>query len=548
MPAFLSYSMRRYLSLFGICWLLVLVLYHQQLHAQFNDDFIAGIRAYKALGPSGFWTSFHFTSMYYGHDLFYYGFYLLFGLNEYAWLLYNTALQAINAVLIILVVESALQKHEFSNSRIAAYITALLFIFCPYQTENVTWGATIHYQVAMIGMLTGILLVKKYTEQSRLLQLLLLYGVFTFTLVTLEEALVFPAVWGIFYLIYETNINRQTITKGTKILVIPLTVLMGIYFGATWALKGSIIPHYGSDIHMANWAPKLVLACYTKYLVKLLGFVHFFSYEVRDKIYSLCDKGKFLAALWIPIVASLAYLYTTKYRKGTLALVALLALAFFTLLPSLNMYFMYLNRVENDRLSFFATPFVYCLPAFFVTRFRPWVWVPFTIALLILMQQLLSICNSYWVNAAEIQKRTLDSLHFEGKRKLYVVNLPVNFSGAYIYRSYWRLPAAMNVLRGKDISKQLEVVAGQNMFSMTDSVRITIIDSVTYKANIVGTGWFYNNVNNSDGKGEGYNFDTPNGNECIIHLNQPLANDEAIIYQSGGNWSEAKRWAPALNQ
>ena len=546
MPTSITYSLRRYLSIFGVCWLLVLVLYHGQLHAQFNDDFIAGIKVYKAMGPSGFWSSFGFTSLYYGHDIFFYGFYAIFGLNEYAWLLYNTALQAINAMLVVLVIESALKRYDFANANIAAYITALFFIFCPYQTENVTWGATIHYQVALIGMLSGILLIERYVVSGLPKHLLLLYAVFAFTLITLEESLVFPAVWGIFYLVYAGNIKWNTIAKSIKVLVVPLATLIAVYFISTKLVKGSFVPHYGSDIHLTNWAPKLVLACYTKYFVKLLGFVHFLNFQLREKIYGLCDKGIFLAIMWVPVTLALVYSYTNKFRRAALVISVLLVLAFFTLLPSLNMFFMYLNRVENDRLSFFATPFIYCIPAFLVTRFRPVVWVTFTIALLILIQQLLSICNGYWTNAAEVQKRTLDSFHFETKRKVYIINLPVNFAGAYIYRSYWRMPAAMNVLRDRDISKQLEVVVGQNLYDINDGVKVEAIDSVTYKANIIGKGWFWSNVHNSDGKGDGYTY-TAQGNECILHLDKPLATDETIIYQNGGNWSEAKRWAP-LNQ
>ena len=166
------------------------LLYRHCVHAHFLDDSLTGFYDYKLKGASGFLNSFGFPSLYYGHDLFYFCFYFLFGLNDIAWHLLFVGLYCLNTLFVFKISETVLQKLSFTNSTSAALLTSLFFLVSPYQTENMLWIATMHYHIAMLCLFTGILMIIQNRSS-----LLWLHVFFAVSLLTLEITFVFPAIW-----------------------------------------------------------------------------------------------------------------------------------------------------------------------------------------------------------------------------------------------------------------------------------------------------------------------------------------------------------------
>ncbi|MCX6198489.1 MAG: hypothetical protein NTY88_04590 [Bacteroidetes bacterium] len=507
-------------------------LYRHCVHTHFLDDSFSAFYDYKLQGAKGFLKSFDFPSLYYGHDLFYFGFYFLFGLNDLAWHILFVLLYCLNTLLIFKVAETALSKLNFINSTAAAFIACLFFLVSPYQTENMIWVATMHYQIAMLCLFSGILLIIQ--NKTSLFWLHLFFAV---SLLTLEITFVFPAIWVITFLVF-----RKSVAEALKKIIAPQVFIIIFYFISMKLIKGFFMPHYGVE-HLEGWSPVIIFSTLLKYFFKLFGFVHFMEYAVREKAYAWCDDLKHVFWVWGTVIASLSFLaIATRFKREAKLVIVLLLFAFLVLLPVLNMYFMFLSSVENDRLSFFATPFLYLTAAFLITRFPAYVYLPISIGILLLMKKLLGLYTWYWINAATVQQHTLDSYRWFDKEKVYILNLPQNFNGAYIYRKGWRFGSAMLVKNDKNILKQIETVAGQNMFDMNDGVSVTAKDSVTYLVSKNGWGWFWR------GPLGAYDYETDDfvfkleEKSYTVKFKHPLKESDVVVYQNGGNWEEANKF------
>lgn len=302
------------------------------------------------------------------------------------------------------------------------------------------------------------------------------------------------------------------------------------------------MPHYGVE-HLEGWSPVIIFSTLLKYFFKLFGFVHFMEYPVREKLYGWCNDYKHVLLVWGTVAAVFSILvFKTKFKREAKFVVVLLLFAFIVLLPVLNMYFMFLSNIENDRLSFFATPFLYLTAAFLITRFPAYVYLPISIGILLLMKKLLGLYTWYWINAATVQQHTLDSFRWFDKEKVYILNLPQNFNGAYIYHKNWRFAVAMLVKNNHDILKQIETVAGQNMYDINDGITVTPIDTATYNISKNGWGWFWNGpFGATDYETDDFIFRLKE-NGYTVKFKHPLKESDVVVYQNGGNWEEANKF------
>ncbi len=440
------------------------------------------------------------------------------------------SLHSLNAVLIFTLIVATFQKFSFKNGTATALITCLFFLVSPYQTENIIWVATLHYQIGMLCLLGGIYFLMKGRTN-----LLPLHLAFVVSLLTLEISLVFPALWVLVFVLW-----RKSWIEVIGQIVIPQAVIIVLYFLFTKLLKGTYFPHYGAD-HISGWSLFVVLSTMLKYCFKIFGFAHFLEYPLREKIYGWCDIPVHVYTVWVSVAVIMVVALKTKFKQEIKLIAGAFFFAFILLLPVLNMYFMLLNQVENDRLSFFATPFLYFIPAFIFTRFPVYIFLPLTVFVLGVMKKLLGLYTWYWISAAEIQQRTLDTYKWFDKDKVYILNLPQNFGGAYIFRKEWRFGGAMLVKNNRDISKQITEVAGQNLYKMDDGVKVTVIDSVTCDISKNGWGWFWNgSLGAHDYETDDFVFKLYEYS-YVVKFKHPLKPNEVLIYQNGGNWEEVKR-------
>jgi len=302
-------SWQKFLLHFVGFWLLTMLLYRHGFGSQFTDDFIAGIVRFMDEGWSGYADSFNFPSLYYGHNIVFYGFYSLVGASALAWFLLFTGLHSINAVLAFGFLKRIFTNQGFPAAGPGALVAALLFLVSPYQTENVIWGATLHYATSMLCMWAIVWLYASYLDAGKGWKLGLIYLIFGFSLLTLEITMVFPGLFMLFFgWLWQPTRSWTVVFKLLLTIALPMGLIIVLYIGATYLLKGHYIGHYG-DSHL-QFEVVQTISTFWQYTAKLLGLAHFLPW--KDKIYTLLADARVALGLLLLAVGAWAVLY--KYR------------------------------------------------------------------------------------------------------------------------------------------------------------------------------------------------------------------------------------------
>lgn len=536
-------SLKKFCSVFSVFWLLTMVFYHNGYGSQFIDDYIAGIVRFMDEGWAGFADSYDFTSLYYGHNVVFYGFYSLFGNSAAAWFLLFTGLHSLNAALGYFFFRRLFTNNSFQQATIGALAISLLFLLSPYQTENVIWGATLHYAISMCCMWCIIWLYVAYLNNGRALLLVCMYLLFAFSLVTLEISLVFPGVFIImFTLLWKPYTSVSTMAKHLVTMALPMAVIMIFYFGATYVLKGHYIGHYGSGTHM-QFNPVLLAGNLWKYHAKLLGFTHWLPYSYQNHIYGFLEHSKTALGLLVTALVGIVALYT-RHKKYAVFAIGWGLMIFVLLLPVLNMYFMYLVQGENDRLSYFASPFIYGMPVLPMMWFsRKLLWV-YAITMLVAGTMLLQVHTVKWKQAAEIQSKAVDSpLFYNTQGDVYLLNLPVYYKGIYVFRKYNRLGYARAFYDLPNLQDSITYVLSANMQQSTDSVIVTLLpEPNTFKVELSTWGtWFWdNNKGANDKQVEKYSIDIDQwGHSYQLHIPN-LGPQDRLLYFTPSGWHQVQ--------
>lgn len=524
-------------------WLITIVLYRPCYGSLFVDDFITGILSFKAQGWAGFADSYGFTSLYYGHNFFFLGFYSLFGASHLAWFLLFTGLHSLNATLVYVFFKRLFTNNHFGYATGVALVTCLLFLVSPYQVENVVWGATLHYALCMLFMWCIMLLYASYLQRGGVYKLWLSYLLFAVALVTLEIALVFPIIFLlVFGVLWRQANGAHTPFRLLKLLVLPMLVLVGAYLLLSLQLKGDMIGHYGSDMHLKCSIPQ-IFGNWWRYLAKLLGYVHFWPQHQQTEVYVRLGHHIFTYGLWAALAAIWVWLYRIRPRAAWFAL-GWGAVAFVALLPVLNMLFIYFHNGENARLSYFASPFVLAMPVLFLSWVAPRYIIAYALLMMGLNATLLHTQTTKWHYAALAHQTALDSPLFYGPGKAYLLNLPSYYDGAYVFRNQHRLHWARAFHGLPQIFDKLEFLLSANMHTPADSVIVTALPQAnTYKVAFATAGnWFWHNGYKTISRSDKDMTVTIDENHHSYTLTIPnLKPEDKLLYFTLNGWQQVPR-------
>lgn len=524
-------------------WLLTMLLYRHGYGSQFIDDYISGIVLFINDGWAGWATSYGFSSLYYAHDAVFCGFFSLFGSSPLAWFLLFTGMHSLNATLAFGFIKRLFTNNHFKAPTLAALFISLLFLVSPYQTENVIWAATIHYGISMLCLWAMVWLYASYIDWGHKWKLFVCFFLFAFSLLTLEIALVFPAIMLlVFGLLWQPFSGLGNVLRHTKIIVLPMAAIIALYLGATFVLKGHFIGHYGSESHL-QLSLVHILGGIWSYLAKLLGLVHYYPYNARAYIYSHLGQAKIAIAITVCVTAIWYALF--RYRKPW-AMFALgwAGLVFVSLLPVISMHFQYLNQGQNDRLSYFASIFIYGGPIILFVWFASrWLWL-YGLAMVAVSILLLVPQTTNWQHASAIQNKAVDSpLFYAGQGYIYLLNLPCFYSGTYVYRSIERLHFARKYYQLPDVSDRIKYVASANMHHTDDSVTVTTLPSPnTFNIELSAWGnWFWQGeIGAQNSSNEDMSITIDEWGHSYILVLPKLRPEDRLLYFTQNGWQEVK--------
>lgn len=523
-------------------FMLTVILFHNGYGSQFLDDFFTILVYFRQQGWSGFYDSYGFTSLYYGHNFINLSAYSLFGLNKMAWYLLFTGLHSLNAFLGFIFFSQLFQKNNLSNAKLMAFLGSLMFLLAPYQTENVIWGATLHYAISFLCLWACLMLLALYLDSGKWRHLFLSHLLFAFALLTLELSLVYPAiffvVFGFLWPPFEYERLKQIVLK----IMAPNACIIVIYFLLTKFIKGHFIGHYGSEVHLANLGLSNMASAFLKYVVKLVFFIHHFSFYARGEVYGFFDDHPVVSAIAFLLLAISSVAAFVFNRRKIFLATALFLSGFAMLLPVLNMYFAYMFTTENERLSYIASYFIYLAIILLFSYTGKLGMLFLALGFIATSSYLLHGSTESWKGASQVQKAAVDSFRWEDADRIFVLNQPCYFRGVYVFRNKTRLNRALYIMRDIDIQTNIREIAWANMNSFADSVLVEKRDGRALKVTLPNWGrWFwYNNLGAADYENDYCKVDfSDDGQSYVVEFKDLSPFDTVICYTPNG-WREIR--------
>ena len=528
--------------LFFIYLFVALFLYRSTIGCRLVTDAQNWLTLYKDLGWSGLLNSFGENALHPGYHLFFFLSYKVFGTNELGWYLLFTSMHALNAFLIYYVFNKYLSLIDISDSKIVALSASFLFLVSPYQTETVVWGATIHYLLVTISTLLIINMVVLYHQNKRPLYLIVIPIVFCFALLCSELALCIPFVLVILFLFRKGD--QKHATKRTIFLkiVTPIILTCVLYFCANKVLLGSWVGHYGASTHLKFSMDELI-SNFNKYIFKFLFFGNFLVGFLKENTVGGLDSRStiyYAIILYFSVIAF--YGANTKFRRAINKSLLLFLCFGAALLPILNLFFNTLP-IEGDRLGYLASAFFFGSFSVFLFSLNKNISIIIVLVFSVISLFLLNKNITSWKNAAAVQIALETNFRWENADRVYLLTVPDNFNGAYLYRDNGTLSkfkTALNLKHEQNIKGDFYEVLQFNMTELENSVTVEIIDSLTLKVTFDqwGNWWWRGGIGASDYENDLYKVEIDEWSHAYIVTFKQKRPEDVFIYQKGISWQQ----------
>lgn len=531
----------------SVFWIIAFLLYRNTAGAGFVTDEIGWLQNYKATGCQGIFNAFGDRSLHFIYHLIGYFLWKLLALNGMLWMLVFVSLHALVATLSYSIFKLLFAIEEIAFSTSIAFIGALLFLISPYQTEPLVWYACIHYLVCSLLILLSFRFLLSYLQNRQPVFVAIYFVCFILSLFTLEISFALPIILFFFFTFWPSKIFRGTDRiELVKVFVLPSVLLLGAYFLLSKILRGSAVGHYGAAEHL-NFSIPLLMANLSKYVSKIFLLTQFWSFEKRNWLYLFFEKQFFGYSLFAAMVLiAFAYMFFQHKLKSKVKILLLL-FAFFiiALLPILNLFFSSIVNIEGDRFTYFASIFAAQFIGFTaIFIFRQFGWI-LLIAYAFFSFKFLAINTDSWTNSLSIQTSLVEKFRWSKASKIYLLNIPDNFNGAYMFRSFEpdnSFAETLALRRGLNMEDRTIEILEYNMTALTDSVSVEKSSNTDLKVTFMQWGnWWWR-----QGKGIG-NYSTPEFDVMIdewshsytLHF-KSKTRDAVYLYQCGGEWREVK--------
>jgi hypothetical protein len=512
--------------------MVIVVMYSPSINARFVFDFIDWHNTYSKMGIKGLFSSFNDPSLHYGYHLVFFSFVNCFGQNQYLWFFAFCGLHATNTWLLYLWINRLTTAYNFKQSSIIAFLSALLFTLSPFHTEVIVWGATVHYLVATTLSLIILLLTTKSPNRIKSMLIVLLFGV---SLFVHEFTLTLPFI--ILLLSFMSIKSIPLFRNYIQTFFVPFcTVIIGYFLLNKWLL-GQWIGHYGAETHLSFNLHELSIAL-LRYLAKYLVFAPFVPAPITTWLYSYNQPVLILSGLLIFILC--VYYFVVPIRNKILLGIALTGAYVIAITPSLNLYFPYWVNIHADRLGYFPSLFLYGFIGIFSYLIAKQYSKYLLTGLLFFSFFTLSKNIVSWQNASTIIQRLEQSYPVDSTVNTYLLNVPDNFDGAYMFRCLGesKFATTYKLHQHTDLSPYVIDVLGYNMYNMTDGASASVIDSVTLEVTLTNPkGWYWRYTLGAESyETEAYIVElNTQKNSYRFHLKNKQPTDRFLL-QNGPEW------------
>ncbi|NII27513.1 hypothetical protein HB364_20665 [Pseudoflavitalea sp. X16] len=348
--------------------------------------------------------------------------YLVGGFNPAGYYLTNILLHALDVLLLFHFCRRWQWTPDTHKQLLFAGIAALLFLTYPFHSEPVVWILGRACLLAnTFGMLALVIMVSTWKEPYKIAGVAACYFV---GMTGYESVMILPAMVFVWLLAGKAALRRHIIWMLT------LGLTLSAHFIIRVKASGGVTGEYGASLLSTD--PLKVLTG----VVKTSG--RFFLPPM--------EQGKLMTLLFIIVAGALLFLLFKlwkRIRADRQAVYFLLSQLAFFLLASLIPFLISVSThtSENDRFLHLPSFFLCAIMAFVIVTFfyqknaLLWVVAGLTLYQVICLQ--LTLMN--WRKASAAVVSILDRLkNREQGRNIYIINLPEETEGAYIFRVGFR--------------------------------------------------------------------------------------------------------------
>jgi len=460
--------------------LLAVVAYTNAINSFFlSDDFdlISGI---CGSGPFGVWSRTHggyfrpFISLSLFLD------YKLWGLNPTGYHFTNIFIHSLNSFCVFLIAFLLINRTQLSIKGIwgLALFSGFIFLILPSHTEAVAWISGRTDLIATFFCLSSFctyLLYKHYSKISHLLISLLL---FMSALLSKESVITYPLVI-LSYEFYGYIINEDNNRNPVQILYLPLTycILLLLYLSIRYVAIGAIVGGYGVPVqHYFEFLR--IFETLTYYSART--FLPYLPIEIKPILLSVKPIFFFFAGTAILFAVAVFLIKSTRryllrriHGKIPKILYFLIVGFFISLVPVLP-WGVSMTETEGERFIYLPSLFSSILIVLLlhsILQNKRYLVILF-ICLSLFFGGTLYRSNENWREAGTISKNILESIRRLGNAdRLFIINLPDNLNGAFIYRNGIR--DAIRLFGSADKFRDVIVVSYHNIYEKDEAVMVT---------------------------------------------------------------------------
>jgi hypothetical protein len=148
------------------------------------------------------------------------------------------------------------------------------------------------------------------------------------------------------------------VSKKTGLLLLPAALVLLLYLVNQW-LSGSMIAHYGADVHL-HFQWREMVAMFYKYCCKILLLSGFWPVEMQEKLfaYFLQPTVNTLLLLVLLLIIARSFYHLLFRKTNASAGWFLLLLYVLFVFPVLNLYFPNWTKIMADRYCYLTSAFL----------------------------------------------------------------------------------------------------------------------------------------------------------------------------------------------
>jgi hypothetical protein len=528
---------RYHIIIFLGCFLLSYLSYFNIINSFFLADDFGWIHRIKTTGPFGVWNS--------DIDVFFRPIvsltlfidYKIWGLNSIGYHLTNINFHAFCAFLCYPILSHLLHQAQFQIQQIKliSISAALLFIILPSHVEAVTWISARSDLVATCFCLASFYFYLSYKNEKQIYKLAFSYLLFFIALLSKESVITYPGIvfaYELYHFLTHKN-NRKKLINILFLNPLAYAFLVIFYFVIRYLRLGRIIGGYGTNVHL-NFDSYTILRGLGSSLRVLVPSI----YQSKEQDWQL----SFLILMAALLILMLTYSWVGQfYQKTAKLLLFLITVFLISLVPVINLM---VSVQDNQGERFLYFPSVFVVMIFTLTistilwRYRLILLASITVLILFFSNRLYA-SNQNWQIASTVSQQILEDINSIAQTdSLFVINVPDQFNGAYIYRN-GLYQATQLFCEDKQI-QYLPIVLFHHLIDPDDEVEVIALGSNQYHVKLVQSKAYFYHV----GIATEQRLETPNFNilefdwetrqSFTVEVKPPSFQDQ-VVYYSGGH-------------